>query len=182
MVSFTPAANRVGLRSEIGLALQIFPPIPWGDGGVLSYGKGVYKKEGMRLDITEIQMILIDLFFSNTAILCLHDQYNGPLTLDLSQRDKMLYREISKGETQMIKLFMLVCSILNFWCVRSCFLYAEESWACLFNGIKENVEVRSFECASPEAVSYYILEVGPLSDPSFYTSMVVMLSSEVEYT
>ncbi len=81
---------------------------------MLSYGKGVYKKEGMRLDITEIQMILIDLFFSNTAILCLHDQYNGPLTLDLSQRDKMLYREISKGETQMIKLFMLVCSILNF--------------------------------------------------------------------
>ena len=81
---------------------------------MLSYGKGVYKKEGMRLDITEIQMILIDLFFSNTAILRLHDQYNGPLTLDLSQRDKMLYREISKGETQMIKLFMLVCSILNF--------------------------------------------------------------------
>ncbi len=81
---------------------------------MLRYGKGVYKKEGMRLDITEIQMILIDLFFSNTAILRLHDQYNGPLTLDLSQRDKMLYREISKGETQMIKLFMLVCSILNF--------------------------------------------------------------------
>ncbi len=63
---------------------------------MLSYGKGVYRKEGMELDITEIQMILIDLFFSNTAILRLHDQHDGPLTLDLSQRDKILYREIRK--------------------------------------------------------------------------------------
>ncbi len=34
-------------------------------------------------------------------------------------------------------------------------------------GLLEQVhKVCSFECASPEAVSCYILEVGPLSDPS----------------